>query len=92
MFLDNVKNIELSENKVPARHEQGRGGFLTAYQINKASGSVKKLSILDTRDAQGFELFQFSPKRIVELGDDEFAVEFYIKKKQDVMVRIKIKE
>ncbi len=92
MFLDNVKNIALDENKVPARHEQGKGGFLTAYQINKESGSVKKLSILDTRDAQGYELFQFSPKRIVELGNDEFALETYIKKKQDIMIRIKIKE
>lgn len=92
MFLDNVKNLELDENKVPARHEQGKGGFLTAYQINKESGAVKKLSILDTRDAQGYELFQFSPKRIVELGNDEFAVECYIKKKQDIMIRIKIKD
>ncbi len=92
MFLDNVKNLELDENKVPARHEQGRGGFLTAYQINKESGNVKKLSILDLRDAQGYELFQFSPKRIVELGNNEFGVEFYIKKKQDMMIRIKIVE
>lgn len=92
MFLDNVKNLELDENKVPARHEQGRGGFLTAYQINKESGNVKKLSILDLRDAQGHELFQFSPKRIVELGNNEFGVEFYIKKKQDMMIRIKIVE
>lgn len=90
MFLDNVKNLNLDENKVPARHEQGKGGFLTAYQINKQSGAVKKLSILDVRDAQGYELFQFSPKRIVELGNNEIGVEFYIKKKQDVMIRIKI--
>lgn len=90
MFLDNVKNLELNENKIPARHEQGKGGFLTAYQINKESGNVKKLSILDLRDAQGYELFQFSPKRIVELGNNEFGVEFYIKKKQDMMIRIKI--
>lgn len=92
MFLDNVKNLELDENKVPARHEQGKGGFLTAYQINKESGNVKKLSILDLRDTQGYELFQFSPKRIVELGNNEFGVEFYIKKKQDMMIRIKIVE
>jgi hypothetical protein len=92
MFLDNVKNMKLDENKVPAKHEQGKGGFLTAYQINKESGNVKKLSILDLRDAQGYELFQFSPKRIVELGNDEFALECYIKKKQDIMIRIKIVE
>lgn len=92
MFLDNVKNLELNENKIPARHEQGKGGFLTAYQVHKTSGNVKKLSILDLRDAQGYELFQFSPKRIVELGNNEFGLECYIKKKQDIMIRIKIVE
>ncbi|MNK27376.1 hypothetical protein D3C87_457310 [compost metagenome] len=92
MFLDNVKNIELQENKVPERHVDGRGGFLTAYQINKETGAVRKLSILDTRDAQGYDLFQFNTERIVALDDDEFALECYIKSKQDIMIRIKVME
>lgn len=92
MFLDNVKNIELAENKVPERHQDGRGGFLTAYQVNKATGAVRKLSILDTRDAQGYDLFQFNTERIVAVDDDEFALECYIKSKQDIMIRIKVLE
>lgn len=92
MFLDNVKNIELQENKVPERHVDGKGGFLTAYQINKETGAVRKLSILDTRDAQGYDLFQFNTERIVALDDDEFALECYIKSKQDIMIRIKVME
>jgi len=92
MFLDNVKNLELAENKVPERHVDGKGGFLTAYQVNKETGAVRKLSILDTRDAQGYDLFQFNTERIVSLDDDEFAVECYIKSKQDIMIRIKVLE
>lgn len=92
MFLDNVKNLELAENKVPERHQDGRGGFLTAYQVNKETGEVRKLSILDTRDAQGYDLFQFNTERIVAVDDDEFALECYIKSKQDIMIRIKVLE
>ncbi|MNJ85922.1 hypothetical protein D3C87_34040 [compost metagenome] len=92
LFLDNVKNLELDENKVPARHEDGWGGFLTAYQISKESGDVKKLSVIDTRDAQGYELHQFATQRIIELGKGEFALECYIKKKLDIMIRIKVLE
>lgn len=92
MFLDNIKNLELAENKVPERHVDGKGGFLTAYQINKETGEVRKLSILDTRDAQGYDLFQFNTERIVALDNDEFALECYIKSKQDIMIRIKVLE
>jgi hypothetical protein len=92
MFLDNIKNLELAENKVPERHLDGKGGFLTAYQMNKETGEVKKLSILDTRDAQGYDLFQFNTERIVALDDDEFALECYIKGKLDIMIRIKVVE
>ncbi|MNU71990.1 hypothetical protein D3C71_614370 [compost metagenome] len=92
LFLDNIKNLELIENKAPEYHTNGQGGFLTAYQVNKESGDVKKLSILDTRDAQGYNLYQFKPTRIVGLGNNEFALECYIKKKQDIMIRIKIKD
>jgi hypothetical protein len=92
LFLDNVKNLELTENESPKYHENGQGGFLTAYQVNKESGDVKKLSILDTRDAQGYNLYQFKPTRIVGLGNNEFALECYIKKKQDIMIRIKVLE
>ncbi|WP_343635981.1 hypothetical protein [Fluviicola sp.] len=92
LFLDNIKNLELEENKAPEYHENGHGGFLTAYQVNKKSGAVKKLSILDTRDAKEYDLHQFKPTRIVEVGNNEFALECYIKKKQDIMIRIKVLE
>jgi hypothetical protein len=92
MFLDNVKNLELALNKPPVKHQDGYGGFLTAYQVDKATGEVKKLSILDTRDAKGYNLYQFNTERIVMISDNVMAIEAYIKKKQDMMVSVTIKE
>ncbi len=92
LFLDNVKNLELASNEAPKPHTDGQGGFLTGYKINDASGTVEKLSILDTRDAKGTELFQFAPNRIVKVTDNVFGVECYKKKKEDVMVKITLKD
>ena len=92
LFLDNVKNLELASNESPKPHSDGQGGFLTAYKINDANGTVEKLSIIDTRDAKGTELFQFAPSRIVKVSDSVFGVECYKKKKEDVMVKITLKD
>lgn len=90
VFLDNVKNLNLEENKIPARHSDGAGGYLTAYQVDNQAGTVKKLSIFDTREVNGIPVYQFMTRRIVELSDDEFAIEFYKKQKEDVMIRVKV--
>lgn len=92
VFMDNVKNMTLDSNKIPIQHKSTLGGFLTAYQVEKSSGQLAKLSILDTRDAKGTELFQFNTERIVEISENQIAVEFYKKKKEDVMIKITIQD
>lgn len=92
MFMDNVKNMKLDPNKYPAQHSSYQGGFLTAYQVEKSTGEVAKLSILDTRDAKGTELFQFNTERMVEIAENQIAVECYKKKKEDVMIKITIQD
>lgn len=37
-------------------------------------------------------LYQFTTRRIVDLNDNEFAVEFYKKGKEDVMFKITLAE
>lgn len=91
LFLDHEDNLNLPASETPKRHADGKGGFLTGYKIGDESGEVSKVSILDTRDAKGIELFQFSTSRIFGLNNNEFAVECYIKKKEDVMIRISFK-
>jgi len=40
VYLDNVKNMELTLDKRPAVHSDGKGGFLTSYRLNNETGTV----------------------------------------------------
>lgn len=90
LFLDNIKNLNLPMNEVPAMHADGAGGFLTAYRVDDASGVASKISIFDMRDALGTPVYQFSTNRITSVAPDQFVLELYKKKKEDLMFRIKL--
>lgn len=90
LFLDNQKNKDLELDKLPAVHADGAGGFLTAYRIDDKTGAVSKHYLLDTRDINGMEAFQFKPSRIVATNRKEFVFEVYKKKKEDVLVKVKM--
>lgn len=90
LYLDNPKNIELKMEDVPARHQDGKGGFITAYKIDDATGSIEKHTIFDIRDIQGTEAFQFKVSRIFQAMDKVFMLEIYIKGKEDTMVKMEL--
>lgn len=91
VFLDNVKNMELELDEIPARHDDGHGGYLTSYKISDFDGNLSKGSILDTREvAEDLEVYQFNNDRVVKTAENEFVVEFYKKKKEDVLVKVDI--
>lgn len=91
LYLDNIKNLDLPLNKYPATHASGKGGFLTAYKINDASGDVSKLSLFDLKDVKGISVYQFTTSRIVQPNDKEIIVELYKKQKQDILLRINLR-
>lgn len=90
LFLDNEKNMTLAKDKAlaPAIHVDGQGGFLTAYGIDDKSGAVVQETILDTRNVNGVEVYQFSPTRLVSPLANTLVFEAYKKKKEDVLVKI----
>tara|TARA_R110002049_G_scaffold73966_2_gene191063 strand:- start:2442 stop:4115 length:1674 start_codon:yes stop_codon:yes gene_type:complete len=91
IFLDNVKNIDLPLNKIPALHSDGAGGYLTAYKINDSTGEINKDNIFDTRNVtKKLDVHQFSTNRVIKTAEDEFVIEFYKKKKEDVLIKVKI--
>lgn len=92
LFLDNVKNIELPIDQYPKAHKDGRGGYLTGFKVNMENGEAEKLSILNTLDAKGVALYQFNTGRITPLSDNEFTIECYKKKKEDVMVKVTLED
>ena len=91
VFLDNTKNLELPLDAVPDLHIDGKGGFLTAYKVNNKTGETTKISLLDTRDVKGMEVYQFMTSRIVPLAlGHEFVFEVYKKKKEDILIKVAI--
>lgn len=93
IYLDNVKNIDLPLNKIPALHSDGHGGYLTSYKINDETGVVSRGSVLDTRNVKDkMTVYQYSNNRVIKTTENEFVVEFYKKKKEDVLIKVKIKE
>lgn len=91
LFLDNVKNIDLPIDKTPALHSDKHGGYLTAVKINDESGDITKGSILNAREVEDFELYQFSIDRVVKTSNTTFVLEAYKKKKEDVMIKVTLK-
>lgn len=92
LFLDNVKNANLTIAKAPVPHKDGAGGFLTAYKLDDATGEIEKHNILDVRDLQGVKLYQFNTTRIFNVSDTLFLLETYIKNKRDMMIKIELTE
>ncbi len=90
IYLDNEKNLDLPSDKVPSKHVDGQGGFLTVYKVNGKTGESTKTLVLDTRDVKGTEVYQFAPSRVVNTGKMEFVFEAYKKKKEDILVRFKL--
>lgn len=88
LFLDNVNNLDLPPNKAPKIHEDGRGGFLTAYKLNDEDGAYDKISIFDLKDVMGINVFQFRPSRIIQVAPNEFVVEVYKKGKEDLLIKM----
>ena len=92
LYLDNVKNMNLTVDQAPEYHKDGAGGFLTAYQVSKDKGAVNKISVLDTRDVNGIEIYQFAPSRILPLEENKIILEFYKKGKEDLLIKATLKD
>lgn len=91
LFIDNPKNLNLTEDQFPAP-SGGNNGILTAYKISNDNGNVEKLQITNFKNVGGFQLYQFATNRIIQYSDSKLFVECYKKGKQDVMLKIEMKE
>jgi len=88
IYMDNIKNKDLDDVTVPARHRDGAGGFLTAYRIDYNTGEVKKTPLINSRNVKGMPIYQYATSRISSNNLDEFIFEAYKKKKEDILIKI----
>ena len=90
LYLDNIKNAGIKLEEVPVKHQDGKGGYLTAYKIDDATGNIEKHSVFDVTNIKGTEAFQFRTTRIFDVMDKVFMLEIYIKDKKDNMVKMEL--
>jgi hypothetical protein len=91
LFLDNKKNADITKDAVPVKRTDGDGGYLTAYKVDDATGTYTKHQILDIENINKIEAYQFSTSRIFDATDKIFLVEIYKKGKEDVMIKLQLK-
>jgi hypothetical protein len=91
LYVDNEKNHNLSDSDVPVYQVNVSTGFLTAYVVGDAKGDVKKMPITSLLEINGVKAYQFTPQRILPLNESEFVFEIYKKKKEDLLIKVKIK-
>lgn len=91
LFLDSEKNKTLPIDKVPSTLNATGGGFLTAYGVNEESGDISKKYLFDVRNIKGTVAAQFSTERIGATDNDEYVIEVYKKDKEDVLIKLSLK-
>ncbi|OFY49664.1 MAG: hypothetical protein A2W85_07305 [Bacteroidetes bacterium GWF2_41_31] len=90
LFLDNVKNADIEPDESPASHFDGKGGYLTAYKIDDATGNYTKHTLYNSVEVKGVKTYQFATTRIFEAMDNVLLVEVYIKDKKDMMIKMEL--
>ncbi|MDF2456499.1 MAG: hypothetical protein K0R51_2492 [Cytophagaceae bacterium] len=92
LYLDNIKNANLSEMQAPEKHKDGTAGYLMVNKINDETGKIEKHPLFSLSDINGVESFQFKTSRILDAAENTFLLELYIKEKKDMMVKLKLKD
>ncbi len=90
LFLDNIKNENISYRTLPYGHINEQGGFLTAYIVDNTTGTVTRKSYLNLRNPTRFSLYHFNPTKITRSNGNEIIVEFYKKMNEDILIKINL--
>ena len=94
LFLDNIKNANLTVNDAPAGHSDDfGGGFLTAYKMDEGNGAVEKHNILNFRNVPGIIGVRFRTKNIIDTFPQTFMIEGIAKEeRENALVTFKLKK
>lgn len=88
-FSDDPINAELKEDQTP---KFSKHITVAAYRINIEDASHEYLTLFSLKKIDEIAVYQFNLWRIVPITDTEFAVEMYIKGKQDMMFKVEFDE
>ncbi|MBK9765013.1 MAG: hypothetical protein IPO87_17125 [Flavobacteriales bacterium] len=89
MHFDTHKNLTVPEDDIPVL----KGiPVVMVDRINERSGVVTREVVVNTEEVKGIKLFQLAQDRVVRTSDSELLMEAYKKDKEDILLRIQVKE
>lgn len=93
IFMDNAKNFNLPTDQTAFEHFGNAGGYLSIYLIDDLTGTTSQHLVFNSREmpnVEGNELYDFTVDRIIPVFKDELYIEFFKKKKEDLLIKIKM--
>lgn len=84
-YMDNIRNLNLPESMPPARHVEGRGGFLTGVKID-SEGKIQKYSIGEVN-----ELADYIHIRQFQKNENAGIIDVNRSRKKNTLISIGLK-
>lgn len=89
IHFDHSKDLDIRSDEPPTM----KGDLLiVADRLNEGTGSMERQAILNPDEVKGVKLYQLSMERLTRTSTGEILMEAYKKQKEDVLVRITVKE
>lgn len=92
-FLDNIKNIDLPLEDMPAIYGERPDVYLAAYKIADSNGEITKTAVMQPEIIKGFYLDTFIIKKMYKTDENSFQLETLNRenKKENFMMKFMIK-
>lgn len=88
---DHRDNSTLKEDGEIIRQAAEHHGNFCLFKINNETGKLSKHIIFDMMDVNGVKAYNLRTDRVMWCSNNEFILECYKKKKEDIMIKVKIK-
>jgi len=89
MHFDTHKNLAVPEDEIPVLKGVP---VVMVDRINEQTGVVTREVVVNTEEVKGIKLFQLAQDRVVRINESELLMEAYKKDKEDILIRIQVKE
>lgn len=83
-------NEVLDDNGEIIRERTEHHGNFSLFKVNSNTGKLSKHIIFDMMDVKGVKTYNLRMDRLMWISDNEFVLECYKKKKEDIMIKVEI--
>jgi hypothetical protein len=94
VYLDSRRNVNRGIDRRPLSLVDGDEGYLTSYYVSNEGEVTRKLIFdskrLKNKDGKNVAVYKFKRDYIIPTGVGKFVLEYYKKKKEDVLIQVEL--